>query len=272
MTRSRRHLPPTWLRSALVLSAVALLAVGCVEQQGEQPGMAASSATAPASGASAAMASAVDLQTLGTYHRYRDSVAWRLGPEGVEVQTGTPRGDGKKRAQIIDAVWRDYGPLILEASARHNVPAELLIAIIVEESSGRPVVLHREPGYVSDAKTPDKITLGLTGVLLGTARKVMNNPRVDRDWVFQPANAIEVAARYVAQQYSITGYDVPKVAAAYNAGAIYYNGSPKNHWKMLTHPKGSSEYIDNFVASFNMATAFLANGRAPAQSFAALRK
>ena len=86
------------------------------------------------------------------------------------------------------------------------------------------------------------------------------------------ANAIDVSARYVAEQYSITGYDVPKVAAAYNAGAIYYNGSKSNRWKMLTHPKGSSEYIDNFVASFNMATAFLADGRAPAQSFAALRK
>ena len=268
-TRSYRSM--TWLRSALVLSGLAVLAVGCAMDTDEKANVAASQSAAPASG-SAAMANAIDLQALGTYHRYRDGVAWRLGSQGVEVQGGTPPGDKKKRAQIIDVVWRDYGTLIQGASARYNVPAELLIAIIVEESSGRPTAWHREPGYISDAKTPHKITLGLTGVLLGTAQKVMKNPRIDRAWVFQPANAIDVSARYVAEQYSITGYDVPKVAAAYNAGDIYYNGSPNNRWKMLTHPKGSPEYIDNFVASFNMATAFLANGRAPAQSFAAILK
>jgi hypothetical protein len=41
---------------------------------------------------------------------------------------------------------------------------------------------------------------------------------------------------------------------------------------MLTYPKGSSRFIDNFVTSFNMATAYLKDGRAPARSFAALMK
>ena len=260
------------MRSALALTGVGVIAVGCALQPDDTATVVASHNEAPASGAAAAAAQGIDLQALGTYHRFRDGVAWRLGPQGVEVETGKPPADKKKRAEIIDRVWRDYGTLIQDASERHGVPAELMIAIIVEESSGRPKVSHREPGYVSDAKTPDKVTLGLTGVLLGTARKVMKNPRIDRGWVYQPANAIEVAARYVAEQYSITGYDVPKVAAAYNAGALYYNGSPKNRWKMLTHPKGSSEYIDNFVTSFNMATAYLADGRAPARSFAAILK
>jgi soluble lytic murein transglycosylase-like protein len=116
------------------------------------------------------------------------------------------------------------------------------------------------------------ITVGLTGVLLSTARIVMKNPRIDRRWLYDPANAIDVSARYVAQQYSITGYDVPKVAAAYNAGGIYYDASATNRWKMLTYPKGSSKFIDNFVTSFNMATAYLGNGRAPARSFAAALK
>jgi soluble lytic murein transglycosylase-like protein len=276
MTDDRR--PPRFglLPAALALAGVSLVAVGCALEPADSPGTAvvASHSAAPAAGAAAdaEAAHAFDLQALGTYRRYRNGVAWRLGPKGVEVETGAPPADKKSRAEIIDRVWRDYGALITEASQRHGVPAELMIAIIVEESSGRPQVFLREPGYVSDGKTPHKITVGLTGVLLSTARIVMKNPRIDRRWLYDPANAIDVSARYVAQQYSITGYDVPKVAAAYNAGGIYYDASATNRWKMLTYPKGSSEFIDNFVTSFNMATAYLRDGRAPARSFAAAMK
>ena len=81
------------------------------------------------------LAMLVGLACAGTV---RAQVYTRLGPNGVEVETGTPRGDKKKRPEIIERVWRDYGTLISDASARHGVPAELLVAIIVEESSGRP--------------------------------------------------------------------------------------------------------------------------------------
>lgn len=270
MTAEPMNLRSGLLGAALALIGTSLVAMGCATQP-EEPATVVASSQAPAAGARE-VAHDLDLQALGTYHRYRDGVAWRLGAKGVEVESGTPRGDGKNRPEIIERVWRDYGTLISDASARHGVPAELLVAIIVEESSGRPEVFLREPGYVSDARTPHKITIGLTGVLLSTARAVMKNPRIDRRWLYNPANAIEVAARYVAQQYSITGYDVPKVAAAYNAGDIYYDGSKTNRWKMLTYPKGSPEFIDNFVASFNMATAYLADGRAPARSFAAVMR
>lgn len=277
MTRSHRIGSLAWTLRALALGGVALLASGCTDQPGgpsgltdQPPQSAAASVVAAPTGP--AIAHAIDVEALGTYHRFRDGVAWRLAPSGVEVESGPPPADKKRRAEIIDRIWRDYGTLIQDASARHGVPAEILMAIIVEESSGRPQVFLHEPGYVSDNKTPHKITIGLTGVLLSTARFVMKNPRINRQWLYDPANAIEVTARYVAEQYSITGYDVPKVAAAYNAGGIYYDASATNRWKMLTYPKGSSRFIDNFVTSFNMATAYLADGRAPAQSFAALRK
>ncbi|HEX7006438.1 MAG TPA: transglycosylase SLT domain-containing protein [Alphaproteobacteria bacterium] len=272
MTHDRRTLRVRLLPAALTLAGTSLFAVGCAVEEPQQSAPATVVASHDAPGDTAPRADSspdLGLAALGRYHRYRDGVAWRIGPDGVEVETGPPPADEKKRAEIIDRVWRDYGTLIVDASARHGVPAELLVAIIVEESSGRPQVFLREPGYVSDAKTPHKLTVGLTGVLLSTARSVMDNPRIDRHWLYNPANAIEVSARYVAMQYPITGYDVPKVAAAYNAGKIYYDGSEGNRWKMLTYPKGSSEFIDNFVTSFNMATAYLADGRAPAQSFAA---
>lgn len=264
-----------WLPSALALAAVGLVMVGCAldgEDAGRPAGGATDAAGVPPGGAVAAIGPAIDLQTLGAYHRYQDGIAWRLGPAGVEVEKGRVPADKKKRAEIIDRVWRDYGTFIADASTRYGVPAELMIAIIVEESSGRPQVFLHEPGYVSDARTPDKITVGLTGLLLSTARKVTGNPAVDRRWLYDPANAIDVSARYVAQQYQLTGYDVPKVAAAYNAGGLYHDPSPGNRWKMLSYPKGSSRFIDNFVTSFNMATAYLKDGRAPARSFASLMK
>ena len=275
MTDDRRPSRFRLLPAALALAGVSVVAVGCALEPEGSPGaalVASRGAAPPAGAAETEPAHGFDLQALGTYRRYRDGVAWRLGPKGVEVETGALPPDAKRRPEIIDRIWRDYGTLIADASARHGVPAELMIAIIVEESSGRPEVFLREPGYVSDGKTPHKITVGLTGVLLSTARIVMKNPRIDRRWLYDPANAIDVSARYVAQQYSITGYDVPKVAAAYNAGGIYHDASATNRWKMLTYPKGSSEFIDNFVNSFNMATAYLGNGRAPARSFAAAMK
>jgi hypothetical protein len=263
------------LPGALALVAVGLVMAGCALEGGNAGGPAGSAtdaAGAAPGSAGGAIGPAIDLQALGAYHRYQDGIAWRLGPAGVEVEQGRVPADKKKRAEIIDRVWRDYGTLIADASTRYGVPAELMIAIIVEESSGRPQVFLHEPGYISDARTPDKITVGLTGLLLSTARKVTGNPAVDRRWLYNPANAIDVSARYVAQQYVLTGYDVPKVAAAYNAGGLYYDPSAGNRWKMLTYPKGSSRFIDNFVTSFNMATAYLKDGRAPARSFAALMK
>jgi hypothetical protein len=265
-----------WLPSAVALAALALIVVGCAlegDNAGGPSGSAADAVGVSPASAGAAVAPAIDFAALGAFHRYQNGIAWRLGPSGVEIEKGHLPADKKKRGEIIDRVWRDYGRLIADASMRHGVPAELMIAIIVEESSGRPQVFLHEPGYVSDAKTPDKITIGLTGLLLSTARAVTGNPAVDRRWLYDPANAIDTSARYVAQQYSLTGYDVPKVAAAYNAGGLYHDPSPGNRWKMLTFPKGSSRFIDNFVTSFNMATAYLKSGdRAPARSFAALMK
>lgn len=258
------------LPNALALSALGLVMAGCALEGGDWPLWGEPSGDiAPARATTVSPAApSVDLQALGTFHRYQDGIAWRLGPAGVEVEKGHVPADKKKRAEIIDRIWRDYGTLITEASTRYGVPAELMIAIIVEESSGRPQVFLREPGYISDARTPDKITIGLTGLLLSTARKVTGNAAIDRRWLYDPANAIDVSARYVAQQYQLTGYDVPKVAAAYNAGGLYHDPSPGNRWKMLTYPKGSSRFIDNFVTSFNMATAYLRGHRAPPGSFA----
>lgn len=276
MTPARRNRPFGLLRNALALAGVGIVAAGCALEpdSGAGPAGRATDSTATAAGAVAGanVAHAVDLQALGTYHSYRDGIAWRLGSNGVEIEHGKVPADAKRRAVIIDRVWRDYGTLIADAAQRHGVPAEIMIAIIVEELSGRPQVFLHEPGYISDAKTPHKITIGLTGVLLSTARVVMKDPRIDRRWLYDPANAIEVSARYVAQQYALTGYDVPKVAAAYNAGGLYYDAGAGNRWKMLTFPKGQSRFIDNFVTSFNMATAYLRDGRAPARSFAAILK
>jgi soluble lytic murein transglycosylase-like protein len=200
-------------------------------------------------------------------------VAWRLSDRGVLLCAGrvpTSRAT-RYRLSRIPRVWHDYGALIAASARRHAVPAELIVAVIVNESGGRADAVHRYRGFVSDARTPNRISIGLGQMLLGTARAIMNDRRIGRAWLLEPRNAIRAIAVYLDRQYPTTGFDPPLVAAAYNAGALYRDPSPANRWRLRNHPLGGSTYIDAFVAIANGAVMHLKRtGRPPAQSFAAV--
>ncbi len=44
-----------------------------------------------------------------------------------------------------------------------------------------------------------------------------------------------------------TRFDAPLVAAAYNAGGIYYNAASSNRWRLRQYPLGTSKHVDRFV-------------------------
>lgn len=201
-------------------------------------------------------------------HAYKDSVTWRLTVNGVEVDGTVPRTPGQPAT--VRRVWADYGPDMLEAANRYQVPVELIVATIATESGGKAKAIRKEPGYKSDSATPHRISTGLMQTLISTAREALHNPKITRAWLMQPLNSILAGTAYIAQQKGKTNFDPPKVAAAYNAGGVYHQKGAGNRWKMRQYPIGTGKHCDRFVAWFNDCIAmFRADGGAPAMSFTA---
>ena len=207
------------------------------------------------------------------WQSFRNSVSWRLTADGILTDRGPVRLSPRERYRLksVRVAWRKYGRLIRAAARRYRVPAELFLTIIVNESALKPRAYKTYRGYVSDRKTPDRISVGLGQILIGTARYLLRNNSIDRAWLENPANNIRTIGIYLNRQYRLTGFDPPKVAAAYNAGGLYRQNGRKNRWKLRNHPIGRSVYIDLFVAVFDEAMRYLArHPYRPRESFAAL--
>jgi soluble lytic murein transglycosylase-like protein len=123
------------------------------------------------------------------------------------------------RIALIAPTWQRYGHVISAAATRHGVPAELILATIVDESGGKANALATNPGYVSDAATPHKISIGLGQMLISSARRLAPERHIDRAALSDPATAIDLVARYHARFYKGTGFDPRLVASAYLFGS-----------------------------------------------------
>jgi hypothetical protein len=176
-------------------------------------------------------------------------------PRGVEIQdSGVERSAG----QPITAtrVWDRYAQAVNAAAKAYRVPAELIVATVCTESAGKADAVREEPGYTSDEATPNRVSIGLTQTLLSTAREAMQMS-FDRNWLLDPANAIEAGTAYIGQQSRLTSLDPPLVAAAYNAGALKYQNGSQNRWKLRQYPIGTGAHLDRFVRFFNDAVVVL---------------
>ena len=171
----------------------------------------------------------------------------------------------KFRLGLIAPTWQKYRHLITAAAQRHNVPAELILATIVDESGGNPTAVAKNPGYVNDAATPSKVSFGLSQMLLSTARIIMPERRMDRAAMFDPATAIELVARYHARFYRDTGYDPRLVAWTYVSGTAP-RLNPGQRW----YPR-NLRHASRYTAVFEASIAHLSNQPTrPTVSFAAV--
>jgi hypothetical protein len=192
---------------------------------------------------------------LSEFHGFENSVRWRVGPAGVEIDgTGVERTKGSPAT--VTKVWESYSDAINRTARARRVPCELILATICTESSGKADAVRLEPGYVSDEQTPHKVSPGLTQTLISTARETLQMS-VDRNWLLQPANAIEAGTAYIAKQAKATALDPPLVAAAYNAGRLKHQDGKENRWKLRQYPIGTGHHCDRFVKFFNDAVAVL---------------
>lgn len=185
-------------------------------------------------------------------HAFGNSVAWRLQRNGIEIG-GNPVETYGGEPRTVRRIWEQYGDAIKLASKTYGVPAELIIADIATESGGDPNSVREEPGYISDSESPNKVSVGLTQLLIVTARRIMKDNSISRQWLLNPKNAIMAGAAYMATQMKITQFDPPKVAAAKNVGGIYSNDGASNQWNMRMYPINSGQHADRFVRWFNEA-------------------
>lgn len=200
---------------------------------------------------------------LEDFHRaFANGVRWRLTQDGVEIEgSGIERTSGQPATAT--KIWTDFSDEINQWSQKFNVPAVIIIATIATESNGRADAIRKEPGYVSDSMTPDKISVGLMQTLISTARGTLHDSTIDRDDLKNPSISIKAGTSFIADQRSKTLLDPPKVACAYNAGSIIENANSGNRWRMRQFPIGTSAHCDRFVKFFNDAVFVLNNTTTP---------
>ena len=83
------------------------------------------------------------------------------------------------------------------SSVEYGVPVELLMACTLTEAAAKnpETCVREEPGYVSDDKTPARISAGMCQLLISSARSIMKDPNIDRAWLFNPANSLDACRR-----------------------------------------------------------------------------
>ncbi len=149
---------------------------------------------------------------------------WSLTPAGVLVlgEAAPRRSPGPPRS--VAACWDRHAAAFQAAAQRFGVPLELLLATACTESGGRAEAVREEPGYVSDAATPGKVSPGLMQTLISTARASLHDPGLDRARLLDPATSIAAGAALIRQQAVAgarpTGFDPVLVGVAYNAGSL----------------------------------------------------
>ncbi|MGK7870571.1 peptidoglycan-binding protein [Falsiroseomonas sp. E2-1-a20] len=199
----------------------------------------------------------IDLVALRQPHRqYQDGCEWALGPDGVMVRSGGPSllpSDAERK--LVRQVFATYQQEMTTVLREIQVPAELVVATICTESSGKPRALRFEPGCdrLVPARTPSRVSAGLTQTLLSTAREALDRPGLTLDDLYTPEISIQAGAAYMWNQGRRTGFDPPLVAAAYNAGSLRRNDGAANHWKLTQYPIDTAQHVDNFCRFFNAA-------------------
>ena len=184
------------------------------------------------------------------HRRFEGSVLWSLTEDGVSIENKPPLGTTGEPNTVI-RIWDTYGLSIQRWSEALNVPTELIIATICTESGGNPAARREEPGYISEAQTPHRVSVGLMQTLISTAQSTLKLDQIDGQWLLDADNSIRAGTAYIAQQSRHTLYDPPVVACAYNAGGVYYNDSQQNRWRMRQYPIDSSKHADRYVEWFN---------------------
>lgn len=194
---------------------------------------------------------------LREFHRYGDkgTVRWRIDSMGLEIEgEGYQRTAGKPLT--MQKIWHEWAEPIQHWAFAFGLPVELLMMTCATEGGmhlDNPKQDRKEPGYVSDEATPDRVSIGLNHILLSTAREVTGWAGMPRRWLEQPANNFMVAALVIRLGARVTRLDPVLVSARYNAGSL--RPSPRNRWGLFVH----GTHLDRAAKWVGDAVAFTAD-------------
>jgi hypothetical protein len=192
---------------------------------------------------------------------------WKLTKQGVLI-TGQDLPRTKGDPTTASATWQNYRESFEKSACAYGVPVELLIATACTESGGDADAIRKEPGYISDEETPNRISPGLMQTLISTARAAMGDNAINRQQLLTADTAIRAGAAYIKQQAVRTNlgtnFDPPLVGIAYNAGSLRH--AANNPWGLVQTDRGNGKFhADAYVEYFNDTFAVLST-QPPAQN------
>jgi len=196
-----------------------------------------------------------DIMDLTKPHKYfEDSTLWKFGEHGIELNGFMPDFKVDKDEKILEAenMLVIHYEDVFKASSYFRVPAELIYATFMTESYGNPKAIREEPGYISDEKTPHRVSPGIMQTLISTARVALKDNSINTKYLLVPANSINAGTAYISRQWYITKYDPVLVAAAYNAGRLAYQNGENNRFKLRQYPIGTDHHCIRFIKWFNL--------------------
>lgn len=123
-----------------------------------------------------------------------------------------------------EGVMRRWGEDIRAASTRYGIPPSVLANLIAAESAGNP-----------NAVSP-KGARGLTQIMPATERSEGLSTATPRDQIFS-------GAKYLSKLLALTGGDVRRAVAAYNAGPGRLKGDA---WKKIAETRN---YVTKVMGS-----------------------
>lgn len=250
-----------WL-SAVLRAVASLLRPGQVTSPAAGPqeswGSGAADVTSPAADGNGRKIAGVPLEPLLGAHRVFDATAlWHLAHDGLSVN-GRVQGTVGEPATARRA-FDFFGAEFRAAAREFSVPIELLVACACAEAGvhirqGREAACRserREPGFISYAATPHRVSIGVMHTLLSTARGALGYPGLMAEDLCDPRVSIRAGAAYIASQRFQTRWDPPLVGAAYNAGGVYDDPVPGLPFSLRDFPAGEDRHVERFCLYFN---------------------
>jgi hypothetical protein len=173
---------------------------------------------------------------------------WRTLPDGRIEVTGSggpvvPQLTGAEELQMRSLVIVPWGPLAARHGRRVGIPAEWLLGAWWTESRGNPNAMRRESN-------------GWIGVGLGQITHPDLKSGLTDDQLRDPETNATISADYMATLARTYDRDLPRVAAAYNAGSA--RPSPLSAWDLFsTRADDGTEHVTSVVCAANTAFAAL---------------
>lgn len=137
----------------------------------------------------------------------------------VEVNGAVPSFSSAQRVNPLIVAWQKYGRDIARTSRRHGIPAAWLVGIMMAESKGNQFACAPcslcSASLCATGAGQQCCAFGLMQFIAPTAEQYGATPDM---LMRNPSTAIELGGQLVSDLSERVGFDLVRIAAAYNGG------------------------------------------------------